>query len=46
MNLQVPNAYPQLGGRLTQFYCSGSEFTSDIWVLQAVSGYKIEFISS
>ena len=42
MNLQVPNAYPQVGGRLAQFYWSS--FTSDTWVLQAVSGYKIEFI--
>ena len=44
MNLPVPNAYPQVGGRLAQFYCSWSSFTSDSWVLQAVSGYKIEFI--
>ena len=44
MNLQVPNAYPQVGGRLAQFYCSWSSFTSDTWILQAVSGYKIEFI--
>ena len=44
MNFQVPNAYPQVGGRLAQFYCSWSDFTSDSWVLLAVSGYKIEFI--
>ena len=44
MNLQVPNTNPQMGGRLAQFYCSWSNLTSDSWVLQAVSGYKIEFI--
>ena len=44
MNLSAPNAYPQVGGRLAQFYCSWSNFTSDIWVLQAVRGYKIEFV--
>ena len=44
MNLSAPNAYPQVGGRLAQFYCSWSNFTSDIWVLQAVKGYKIEFV--
>ena len=44
MNLSAPNAYPQVGGRLVQFYCSWSNFTSDIWVLQAVRGYKIEFV--
>ena len=44
MNLPVPNAYPQVGGRLAQFYCSWSNFTSDSWVLQAVSGYKLEFV--
>jgi len=33
-----------VGGRLAQFYCSWSNLTSDSWVLQAVSGYKIEFI--
>ena len=44
MNLPVPNAYPQVGGRLAQFYCSWSSFTFDSWVLQAVSGSKIEFI--
>ena len=44
MNLQVPNANPQVGGRLAQFYCSWSNYTSDSWVLQAVSGYKIEFL--
>ena len=43
MNLPVPNAYPQVGGRLAQFYFSWSNFTPDSWVLQAVSGYKIEF---
>ena len=37
MNLQVPNANPQVGGCLAQFYCSWSNFTSDSWVLQAVS---------
>ena len=44
MNLSAPNAYPQVGGRLAQFYCCWSNFTSDIWVLQAVRGYKIEFV--
>ena len=44
MNLPVPNTYPQVGGRLAQFDCSWSGFTSDSWVLQAVSLYKIEFI--
>ena len=44
MNLTVPNAYPQEGGCLAHFYCSWSSFTSDSWVLQTVSGYKIEFI--
>ena len=44
MNLPIPYAYPQVGGRLAQFYCCWSNFTSDIWVLQAVRGYKIEFV--
>ena len=46
MNLPVPNTYPdpEVGGRLAQFYSSWSNFTSDIWVLQAVKGYKIEFV--
>ena len=44
MNLPLPNAYPQVGGRLAQFYCSWSNFASDFWVLQAVKGYKIEFV--
>ena len=44
MNLPVPNAYPQAGGRLVQLYYSWSTFTSDIWVLQDVRGYKIEFV--
>ena len=44
MNLPITNAYPQVGGRLAQSYCSWSNFTSDIWVLQAVKGYKIEFV--
>ena len=44
MNLPILNAYPQVGGSLAQFYHSWSNFTSDSWVLQAVSGYKIEFI--
>ena len=44
MNLSAPNAYPQVGGRLAQFYCFWSNFTSGIWVLQAVRGYKIEFV--
>ena len=44
MNLPVPNAYPQVGGRLEQFYRSWSSFTLDSWVLQAASGCEIEFI--
>ena len=44
MNLPVPKAYPQVGGFLAHFYNSWSSFTSDSWLLQAVSGYKIEFI--
>ena len=44
MNLPVPNACPQVGGRLAQFYSAWSTFTSDIWALQAVKGYKIEFV--
>ena len=44
MNLPAPNAYPQVGGRLAQFYRSWSNFTSDIWVLQAVRGYNSEFV--
>ena len=42
--LPIPNAFPQVGGHLAQFYHSWSNFTSDSGVLQAVSGYKIEFI--
>ena len=38
MNLSAPNAYPQVGGRLAQFYCSLSNFNSDIWVLQSREG--------
>ena len=30
---------------MAQFYSSWGNFTSDIWVLQAVKGYKIEFVS-
>ena len=41
----VQNAYPQVGGHLAQFYCSWSNFTSDVWVLQAVWGYKNLFVN-
>ena len=44
MNLPVPNAYPQVGGCLAEFCYSWSNFTSHTWVLQAVKGYKIEFV--
>ena len=37
-------AYHKVGGRLSQFKQAWESLSSDEWVLQAVSGYKIEFI--
>lgn len=35
--------YPKVGGRLRQFYDVWKCLTNDNWILQAVSGYRIEF---
>ena len=44
MNSQLLNAYPKVGGGLARFPLSWSNLISDSWVLQAVSGYKIEIV--
>ena len=35
--------YPRVGGRIRQFIDAWKLITNDSWILQAVSGYKIEF---
>ena len=41
---QSAHVYPRVGGRLANFYSVWSDLISDSWVLQAVTGNKIEFI--